>query len=151
MATTYKATREQSGVEPIYNVAGVVAVVSSYTFAAALVINDLINVCEVPANSKVVGYYVDVPSTGMDTATALVWALGDTTTANLYITGSTVGRSSAGGIVGPGSTGSQPGSLSVDYTVQTTIQFKCTTAPTTGVASGTITFVILYTCQQDVV
>ena len=139
MASTYLATKAAAGIQPKYVENGTISLSSSYTFAAAFVINDVITIGAVPAGATIQGIDVDVPS--LDTSTGVTWSVGDASSAGRFIANNTSGRSSTGAIVyGP----SVVGSLNYTYAATTPLQMKITAAPTSGATSGTINFVVQY-------
>ena len=103
------------------------------TLAAAIVVNDLFKLCPIKAVIPLVidDYYVDVPD--IDEATGSVIALGDNTTADVFVTGSTKGRAAA--IITPEVDGTK-GVLPKLYTADNDFVLKCTTAPTTSATTG---------------
>ena len=133
-----------SGIQPRSGI-GFCTVSGEYTFLAALVINDVIQLVKIPAGAIILDWILDIPASGFDTGTAVVWGLGDGTTPGRFATACIQGRSSAGAIVRPSSTGSVPGSTQYEYTADDTIDLKVTTGPTTGVASGTLKLTVFYT------
>jgi len=144
MASTFQSAKAKTGI-PARAGLGICSVSGSYTFLAALVDEDIIEMVKIPAGATILDWILDIPATGLDTGTAIVWALGDGTTEARYVTGAVQGRSSAGALVRPGSTGSVVGSSQFKYTAEDTIDFKVKTAPTTGVAEGTMKLTVFYT------
>jgi hypothetical protein len=144
MASTFQSAKAKAGI-PARAGIGICSVSGEYTFLAALVDEDIIEMVKIPAGATILDWVLDIPATGLDTGTAIVWCLGDGTTEDRFFTGAVQGRSSAGAIVGPGSTGFVLGSTQYKYTAEDTIDFKVKTAPTTGVASGTMKLTVLYT------
>lgn len=160
MATTYIGSKAQAGVQPRVLPYGVeVSEISTFVITAAFVINDLVNFITLEANPSITGngptitgVTADIPS--LDSSTGIVTAVGDSGTAARFITGSTVGRSGAGGIQVmnvAGTIGYQPFASSFGtYTTVSlqlyTIVFKVTTAATgTAATSGTIALKVTYT------
>ncbi len=133
-----------SGVQPRSGL-GFCSVSGTYTFLAALVDEDVIQLVKIPAGATILDWILDIPATGLDTGTAIVFDLGDASSTGRFATGCVQGRSSAGAIVRPGSTGGVPGSTQYAYTADDTIDFHVTTAPTTGVASGVLKLTVFYT------
>lgn len=156
--TTYNATKMAAGVQPRVLPGGAgVSVLSTFlmTVAAKLLTNDLVNMVTLegdPALSgggpSMLGVALDCDQ--IDTGAGVVLALGDATTANRYITGSTIGQ--AGGYAGPnqgGVLGFQPFSATfAAYPTASlalyTIVLKATTGVTTG-QLGTIRVKAEYT------
>ena len=163
MATTYISKQITAGKQPRVLPEGFICTqINTFLNSTAFVINDLVNMVQLEANPTVLGngptiknVLVDMPA--MDSSTGFSWVVGDSTTANKYITTSTVGRSSAGGVVAmnaQGGLGYQPFlsdfgafgtytavSLQV-YTVVLKVTAAATGTPTTG---NTITMAVDYT------
>ena len=78
----------------------------------------------------------------LDTGTTVVLAVGDGTTANRFITGSTIAQ--GGGLARLG----QVDGLGYVYTAEDTIDVKVTAATTPTTATGTIALTVLYDMQQ---
>lgn len=161
MATVYSGTKLAAGVIPKLLAHNLTVELSSYNIAtgSAFVINDTVQMVKLPSDASLTNngpvittVVMDVPA--LDSSTGIVWAVGDSTTADRYITGATVGRSAAGGIQGlnnAGSLGYAPFSaLFNTYTTisyqEYTITFKVTTAATgTAATTGTMTMKVEYT------
>jgi hypothetical protein len=144
MASTFQSDNVKNG-KPARAGLAAGSVSGQYTFLAALVDEDIIEMVKIPAGATILDWILDIPATGLDTATAIVWCLGDGTTEARFVTGAVQGRSSAGALVRPGSTGSVVGATQYQYTAEDTIDFKVKTAPTTGVAEGTMKLTVFYT------
>ena len=155
--TTYNATKMAAGIQPRALPTGIVPVISTFlmTVAAKLATNDLVNMLNIEGDPAIIGGGPSI--TGMaldcdqiDTGAGVVLALGDATTANRYITGSTVGQ--AGGYATPnqaGVLGYQPFLTTFNaYPTASlalyTIVLKATTGVTTG-QLGTIRVKAEYT------
>lgn len=141
MATTYTTSKVAAGVQERETPTGVISVSASYDIAtgSAFVINDVVQAVKVPTGARILYAKVTVPA--LDSSTGVVWALGDGGDDDRYITGSTVGRSAAGGVVVINTTASH-----YTYTTEDTIDFKVTTAATgTASTTGTIYVDVLYT------
>ena len=116
--------------------------------------NDVYQLCLVPNGYMVTDIAVDF-GTGLDTGTGLVWSLGDSGNAARFITGATVGRSSAGGIQFPNVGGTygfqypiaQGGQFGGGNAGATIIQLKITTGATTFIASCPI--VVMFQMYLD--
>lgn len=162
MATTYTtASRMAAGVIPRAIYMGVPTLeISSFTITAAFVINDIVQFLKIPSNPAITNngpvihdVILDVPD--IDTSTGIVLAVGDSTTADRYITGSTIGQT--GGIArmnNAGALGYAPFASSFNtYTTvsysEYIIQMKVTTAATgTAATTGTIKLAVSYTYDQ---
>ena len=132
------------GVQPKSGI-GFCSVSATYTFLAALVINDVIRMVKIPAGATILDWILDIPASGFDTQATVVWQMGDGDSTGRFATGCVQGRSSAGAIVRPGSTGTVIGSTQYQYTAEDTIDIKITTGPGVGVASGTVKLTVFYT------
>lgn len=118
------------------------AVWASYELTAALVINDVIQMVKVPAGATILDVKVMADDLDTGSSPAIVLAVGDGTTADRFITGSTIAQ--GGGIASLGvATG-----LLYQYTADDTIDVKITTAPATGATEGTIAVMVLYSLNQ---
>jgi hypothetical protein len=108
-----------------------------YTMVTAgFIINDVVKLGPIKAltGCYLMDFYIDVPA--LDTSTGVIFAVGDNTTAAKYITGSIVGRSSAGGKITSTSTGVVLAGMPATYTADNDFALKVTTAPTTTTTSG---------------
>jgi len=109
----------------------------------AFVINDVVQMVKVPAGATVVAVLLSVDA--LDTSTGIVVAVGDGSDDDRFITGSTIGRSSASGIV---AMNAHTGNC-YTYTAEDTIDFKVTTAASgTASTTGKIRLAVTYTPQQ---
>lgn len=140
---------------PIAQIAGqAVTVTKSYALSAALVVNDVIEMVEVPAGHAVVDARIDSPDLDSNGVPAIVLAAGlvdngTTSDCNQIIAGSTVGQ--AGGIAVPNVVGYLgDADLKASGSSAIVIGIKVTTAPATGATSGTIYMSVTYRpIQQD--
>jgi hypothetical protein len=116
----------------------VISAQGTYELTAALVINDVIQMVKIPKNAVVDD--VILGSYDLDTggSPSLVLAVGDGTTADRFITGSTIAQ---GGGIGRAN---QVDGMGYAYTAEDTIDVKVITAPATGATSGTINLTVLY-------
>lgn len=144
--TAYNATKMAAGIQPrVLPGGGGIAVLSTFqmTVAAKLLTNDLVNFLNIEGDPGVSGGGPSILAMALDcdqidTGAGVVLALGDATTANRYITGSTIGQT--GGYTGPnqgGTLGFQP--FSTTYATYTTISLQTYTVvlkATTGVTTG---------------
>lgn len=141
MATTYSHANVASTVQAR---AGVdeTTVYSTYALTGAIVINDVFQMCKVPAGAVIldVTYGCDF----LDTGTAVVTAVGDGSSAGRFISGSTIGRSSAAGVART----TEAAGLNYTYAAADTIDIKCTTAPTTSSVTGNLYLSVRYKMGQ---
>jgi hypothetical protein len=163
MATVYKSAQITAGVQPRVLPEGIEIVrIATFLNSTAFVINDTVQLVNIEANPAVTnngplitGTTIDMPP--MDSSTGFTWILGDSGTTNRFITTSTVGQSSAGGIVslnadgglgfGPfisafGAFGTYTAVSLQTYTVVLKVTAAASGTPTTG---NTITAKISYT------
>lgn len=143
MATAFLASGVGSGIVTRTQIAGVITELVSYAITAAFVVNDTVAFLNLPANSRLLDVYLDVDP--LDTTTGIVLAAGTSASPSLFISGATIGRSSTGGIQRANTSGV------VNYT-QTTDQqivMKCTTAPTSGLTTGTVRLAVIYTMAAN--
>ena len=146
MATTYKSTQVTSGYPVRGNWRGGAFNAYGTIIPGSAAINDIYQILLVPNGYMIADIAIDIAGTGLDTGTALVWSFGDPTTPARFITGATVGRSSAGGIQYPNVGGTygfqypiaQGGQFAGGQAGATILQMKITTAATTFVAGTAI-------------
>lgn len=135
MASTFVGTKAQT-TAPTREGNGLISVTSTYALAAALVVNDVIQMVKVPKYARVVEIILSTPD--LDTGTAITLDVGDGDDTDRYIVSSTVGQ--AGGVVRLGTNGGN----GYQYTAADTIDILVSTGPTTGATSGTITLTVIY-------
>ena len=142
MASTFTSAKVAAGIQPETR-GGINEISAEYEITAALVINDVVQMVKIPAGARIHDVTLatdDLESSG----TASVVAVGDGDNDDRFITGSTIAR--AGGIE---RINAVDGVL-YEYSAEDTIDFKCTTAPTTGATSGTIRLVVRYTMDTSI-
>ena len=146
MATTYKSAQVLNGYPVRGNWRGACFDCYGTITPGSAALNDIYQLVLVPNGFMVTDIAIDIAGTGLDTGTALVWSFGDATTPARFITGATVGRSSAGGIQFPNVGGTygyqyplgQGGQFGGGNAGATILQIKITTAATTFVAGTAI-------------
>lgn len=143
MASTFTTSKVAATVQPRSGV-GPHWVFGTYTVAAALVVNDIVQCVQVPVGATIMEVILNV--TDLDTSTGLVLAVGDGGDDDRFIKGSTIGQT--GGTVRLGSGIVDNACNQYTYTADDTIDVKVTTAPTTGATSGTIGLAVSYTLQS---
>jgi hypothetical protein len=116
---------------------GITSITGTYSLPATndLDTNDCIKMVNIPAGATILDVIVDIPSGGLDTSTGVSWTLGDTDATDdldRYITTSTVGRSSAGGIVRMNNAAGHGYKFAADGTIDITISAGASTNTTTG-------------------
>jgi len=143
MATAFTASGVGSGIQTRTNIPGAIIEVCSYAITAAFVVNDTVAFLNLPANSRLLDVYLDVDP--LDTTTGIVIAAGTSASPSLFISGATIGRSSTGGIQRANTSGV------VNYTSTTDQQLvmKVTTAPTSGLTTGTVRMGVIYTMSAN--
>lgn len=139
MASTFLTAKSAATAQAKCGI-GVTTVATTYALTTNLIINDVIQVCKIPKGAVILDATVGMPD--VDSATSIVWDLGDGTTTGRFISGSTIGRSAGVARL------DQVDGVGYKYTADDTIDLKVTTAPGTGVTSGTIRFAIVYTMDE---
>ena len=153
---TYVSTKAATGVQPRvdvhddtsyceFDIAAAVATAANGGGGAggtAFIINDVVQMIKVQAGTVIADVLLSVDA--LDTGTALVTAVGDGSDDDRFITGATIGRSSAAGVQ---RLNNHAGHL-YQYTVDDTIDFKVTTAPTSGSVTGKVRLSVRLTPQQ---
>ena len=143
MATAYTASGVASGIQPRTNVTGVIAELVSYSLTAAFVVNDTVAFLVLPANSRLWDICIDVDP--LDTTTGIVLAAGTSASPSLFISGATIGRSSASGT----QRANVGGTVNYTSTTDQTLVMKVTTAPTSGLSTGTVRMGVIYTMAAN--
>lgn len=146
---TYQSPQVQSGYPVRGNWRGGSFEVYGKIIPATAATNDIYQICLMPNGYMITDIAVDF-GTGLDTGTALVWSMGEAATPARFITGATVGRSSAGGIQFPNVGGTygfqypiaQGGQFAGGNAGATIIQIKITTGATTFIAACPIVVMI---------
>jgi hypothetical protein len=152
MAVTYYSPDCRSGnnVVPRAGI-GICSVSGAFNIATvgegggvAFIDEDVLQLVKIPAGATILDWILDLPP--LESSTGLVWDLGDADSTGRFATGCVQGRSGAGAIVRPGSTGAVVGGTQYAYTVDDTIDFHVTTvASGTPVTSGIIKLTVFYT------
>lgn len=120
---------------------GIVSVSATYEIAEAIEADDIFQMVKVPKGARIVD--ITLATDALDSGTdAIVLAVGDVTTADRFITGSTVGYS--GGIAKL----NQVDGMGYVYPADDTIDVTCTTGPDSGTATGTISLTVVYDMCQ---
>ena len=156
MAVTYVSTKCGAGVQPRldvhddtsyceFDIAAAIGTAANGGGGAggtAFVINDVVQMIKVQSGTVITSVYLSVDF--LDTGTAIVTAVGDGNDDDRFLTGLTIGRSSASGASGAMA---HTGHL-YQYTADDTIDFKVTTAATVGSTTGKIRLSVRMTQQQ---
>jgi hypothetical protein len=117
-------------------------IVAKYTVAAALVLNDVIQMVKIPAGAKIVDLTLSCTDLDTNGTPAIVLDVGDGSDTDRFIDGSTIGQ--AGGIARL----DQHGGHGYAYSAEDTIDVLVQVAPATGATSGTITLTVKYTMEK---
>ena len=140
MATTYNAVNYS---QPPYYGAPMAGVTMcrefSFLASVALVINDVIRLAQIPAGVFLEDFLVDFPD--LDTATTMTVSLGDNTTANRWLSASTIAQ--AGGKVNGLVTGIAA-TLPAYFSTADSFNAKVIAAPTGGTSAISIRGFIRY-------
>lgn len=147
MASTFQSDAVDAGIPPRDDTGvGVVSKTAHYTVAAALVVNDVIQMVTVPANATILEIILAATDLDTDGTPAIVLDVGDGDDTDRFIDGSTIGQ---GGGVDRLGTGVVGGVAAVGYTyaAEDTIDVKVAVAPDAG-ATGTIDLTVLYTMDD---
>jgi|SRR5579863_292194 len=142
--TTYNATREQGGVEPVQNATGDITVVSTFALTQALAVNDIINMLDVPLNAVVTEVNLSADELDTNAAATIAYDVGDSNSAQRFIAAA---AQSNGVALAPTRMNVAAG-LGYQYTSRTTIQVKVHTGPATGATSGTVRLAVTYSMQS---
>lgn len=137
MASTFKSVEVTRGDVPRAVTPGVYSVYGHYVLAGtALVINDVIQMINVPAGARVLE--VKLNTERLDTGTSGGVCVGDGTLTNRLLTVNTT-ACRTGGLFSM-NVGGTTGAF-FQYTVNDTIDILCVTAPETGVTTATVSLV----------
>jgi hypothetical protein len=139
MATTFTSDKADSTVQARSGL-DLTVVYAEYEISAALVINDVIEMVKVPAGAVINN--VILATDDLDSGTDLVLDVGDGTTRDRFIDGTTIGQT--GGVA----TLNEVDGLNYKYTAADTIDVLVQAAPGTGETSGTIRLTVFYTLQS---
>lgn len=110
-----------------------------YEISAALVLNDVIEMVNVPKGARILELILETDDLDTNGAPAIVLDVGDGSSTARFIDGSTIGQ--AGGLDRLGS------NLGYRYTAADTIDVLVQVAPATGATSGTIKLAVCYTME----
>ena len=125
-------------IEPKYNASSSSPVIATFPLTAALGINDIINMMDIPPNVWIMDWTIDTAQ--LDTGTpAITLALGTAATPTMFVAVSTVGQ--AGGIV----RATLAGTVGRTFAVTTRIQIKVIAGPGTGATTGNLVLFMNYT------
>lgn len=142
MASTFKSVEVTANPSPRYNEKGVYALYGHYALAAALVINDVIQMVAVPAGARVLGVSIKTPDLDTHQTPTIALDVGDGDDTDRFIAASIIGQ--AGGQVNNmAATYGNADGYAKQYSADDTIDIKVLTAPATGATTGTIELVAL--------
>lgn len=119
------------------------AIRGTYSISAALALNDVIEICKLPARHVIVDAILDTDDLDTNGTPLITLSVGTATTANLLINASTIGRT--GGIARMDQAG---GARLAEADTDTVIRITVAAAPATGAASGTIGLTLFYRAAQ---
>lgn len=144
---TLTANKAASTVQPRAGI-DITAVYSAYTIAAAVALNDVFQMAWIPKGATVLNGALKVPA--LDSSTGVTVDVGDGSDTDRYIASSTIGRSSAAGVVvWPGGTGQNTAGFTYTYTTTDTIDILLSVGPSgTAASSGEFRLFQVYTMAQ---
>lgn len=138
---TYNSTRGGSS-QSAKSRTGVVVDYCEFTVTAALALNDVINLFNLPAMARVLAFAIDVPDLDSNGAPAIKLNVGDTANGSAqYVSQSTVGQSA--GIISYPKDG-VAGSVGTRYTADDKLAITVQTGPATGATTGTFHAWVMY-------
>lgn len=141
MATAYKSNKITNQVPARAGIPGLNAVSEVFTFPAAPVVNDTVEMVLLPKGAVICEMVLD--ATDLDTGSpAILLQVGDGTTADKYLAANAVAQ--AGGVV---RCLDKPGIIGVPLAADTKIVVKVSTGPATG-AVGNIGLTVLYNLEK---
>lgn len=138
---TYLSNKMQPGVVARAGL-GTQSVSGEYTVATALVLNDLVHLCRLPANSVVRDLIVS--SNGTQSGSDSVFTVGDAADEDRYITTAAGLALRTGGSVARLNT---TNGVNFQNTAETILYLKLTTVGTGQTTSGVIKFSVIYDMQ----
>jgi hypothetical protein len=121
-------------------------VFSTYTLAAALALNDVIQMVKVPAGATILEAILSTTDLDTGGSPAIVLDLGDGSDTDRFIDGATIGQ--AGGVARLGSGIATNTHANYNYAAEDTIDVLVQVGPATGATSGTIALALAYTLQS---
>lgn len=148
MATTYKSIEITNGYAIPAPMTGAVAeVVCHFVQTAAFVINDIVQMVQVPNGYQVTEVKLDTQQLDTGGSPAITLDVGDATTPAAYISASTVGQ--AGGVAGAsvgGFSNNTPYAIATSggNAGSTIIQVKVHAAPATGTTTAKMNLIVRY-------
>lgn len=134
-----------SGIQPRAGI-GICSVTGILTNDANSDLNtaDVIQMVKIPKGATILDVIVAVAAAGLDTGATILWTLGDTDATDdtdRYITSSSIGQSSGGGVVRMNNQAGAGYKFAADGTIDLTIA----TGAGTNVATGVVTVTAIYT------
>lgn len=144
MATTYTATKARNGNSTYYSAeAGdKLAVYSKYSITAALVINDVIQMCRVPAGARITNVILKTADLDSGGSPSITLDVGDTGDTDRLIAAATIGQAGGTSSALVSSTGQF-----YQYTAETIISVLVHAAPATSATTGDIELLVEYVLQ----
>lgn len=149
MASTLTTSKVAAGIQPRTPHSGVVAVKGVYALAAALVVDDVIQMVKIPKGAMILDMVLSAEDLDSGGSPAIVLDVGDGGDTDRFIDGSTIGQ--AGGVIRLGSgvaAAVADGTNGYVYTADDTIDVYVQVAPATGATTGNITLTVIYTMED---
>jgi hypothetical protein len=143
MATTYTADQAAATVQPRAGV-GHHSVVSVYELTAALVVNDVIQMCHVPKGAVITRIALATDDLDTHGSPTIVLDVGDGDNTDRFIDGATIGQSSGIQEI------NEVDGYGYQYAADDTIDVLVQVAPATGASSGSVKLTVEYTMHDDV-
>jgi len=140
MATAYKSNKVANNAPARAAIPGLNAVSEVFTFPAAAVVNDTIEMFVLPKGAVLCEMILDVDD--LDSATAMMLQVGDATTADKYLTANALAQT--GGVL---RCIDKKGVIGVPLAADTKLVIKVSTAPTTGVV-GDVRLTAVYNLEK---
>lgn len=142
MATTFTTSQTDTGSATPALAYGLTHVRGTYTVAAALVINDVVQMVKVPIGARIVSCTLHVTDLDTNVSPAIVLDVGDGNDTDRYIDGSTKGQTGGTSYIGEGIVTATAAIF--PYAVDDTVDVLVQVAPATGATSGTIVLDVVY-------
>lgn len=144
--TAYTTSKARGGPSPgVGGASQEVSVYTEYSVTAALATNDYIEMVTLPANAVVTGMTLHATDLDTDGSPALTLSVGDSASANRFISASTIGQ--AGGYTSTLASGT--GAMFYKYTAPTKIRVTAAAGAATG-TTGTIKLLVSYIVSDQV-
>lgn len=142
MASTFYSVEVARGDVPRAVTPGVYSVFGTYELAAALVINDVVQMVKVPLGARVLSVTLFTDDLDTNTTPAIVLDVGDDGVTDRFIDGAICGQAGGMAFSLEGSYKNAAG-FGYTYTANNTIDVLVQVAPATGAATGTISVIVM--------